>query len=406
MVASFPIPSTAASPETDRLTLLIVDDESGPRESLRYIFKDRYNCVLATCGREGVAYARTHPVDAAILDIKMPDLSGIEVLRELKQIDPGIECIMLTGYETIETARAAIRHGAADYLNKPFDVFAIRDLMERCMVHRREKRAAEDHLQALRGMNEELSHELARTSRAVTAGVLAAGVVHEINSPLMIISGYTELLGESLAKLQVGDQTTSKEVEQHLSAIVKEIQRCKEITSRFLALSRAPTRTAEIIEVSRLLEDAVALIRAHRANRGVEITFACEGALKIRGHPAEVLQVLINLGVNALQAMDGKGHLAFAAQPIEHPPAECCCSNESPQLKGPMVKLSASDTGCGIAPENLKKIFQAYFTTKPQGSGIGLAIVCELIRNHGGALSVESKVGQGSTFNIYLPAVT
>ncbi|MCX7827262.1 MAG: response regulator, partial [Verrucomicrobiae bacterium] len=138
MTADAPTPSTPPSQPTERPTLLIVDDETGPRESLRFIFKDRYNCVLAACGREGVAYARSHPVDAAILDIKMPDLSGIEVLRELKQIDPHIECVMLTGYETIETARAAIRHGAADYLNKPFDVFFIRDLVDRCMAQRRE----------------------------------------------------------------------------------------------------------------------------------------------------------------------------------------------------------------------------------------------------------------------------
>jgi len=386
--------------------LLIVDDETGPRESLRFIFKDRYNCILAACGREGVAYARTHPVDAAILDIKMPDLSGIEVLRELKQIDPHIECVMLTGYETIETARAAIRHGASDYLNKPFDVFFIRDLVDRCMSQRRQKQAAERDLQTLREMNSELARDLARTNRAVTASVLAAGVVHEINSPLQIISGYTELLGQSLEKLQPGQPSAGDEVQQHLTAIAKEIQRCQEIASRFLALSRAPTRSPETIDVSKLLEDATALIRVHRANRGAQIAFTSEGVLQIRGHAVEILQMLINLGVNALQAMDGKGRLDFTAQRVEHPPAECCCRDEPPQLKGPMVKISVRDTGCGIPPENLKKIFQPYFTTKTEGSGIGLAIVCELVRSHGGALSLESKVGEGSTFGLYLPAVT
>ena len=114
----------------ERPTLLIVDDEPGPRESLRIVFKDRYNCVIATCGREGIEYARAHAVDAAVLDIKMPDLSGVDVLRELKEIDPDIECVMLTGYETIETARAAVRYGAADYLNKPFDVFSVREVLD------------------------------------------------------------------------------------------------------------------------------------------------------------------------------------------------------------------------------------------------------------------------------------
>ena len=129
----------------ERPTLLIVDDEPGPRESLRIVFKDRYNCVMATCGREGIEYARTHAVDAAVLDIKMPDLSGVDVLRELKEIDPDIECVMLTGYETIETARAAVRYGAADYLNKPFDVFSVREVLDKCMKRRQEKLATEEN---------------------------------------------------------------------------------------------------------------------------------------------------------------------------------------------------------------------------------------------------------------------
>src|SRR5208283_453208 len=129
-------PATPAAPTTaapagrkNKPTLLIVDDEAGPRESLRIVFKDRCQCAIATCGRDGIDYARKNRVDAAILDIKMPDVSGVEVLRELKEIDPNIECIMLTGYETIETARAAVRYGAADYLNKPFDVFSVREVL-------------------------------------------------------------------------------------------------------------------------------------------------------------------------------------------------------------------------------------------------------------------------------------
>ena len=135
--------------KTERPTLLIVDDEPGPRESLRIVFKDRYHCAVATCGREGVDYARKNPVDAAILDIKMPDISGVEVLRELKEIDPNIECVMLTGYETVETARSAVRYGAADYLNKPFDVFFVRELLEKCMTRRQRKLAVEESLRTL-----------------------------------------------------------------------------------------------------------------------------------------------------------------------------------------------------------------------------------------------------------------
>ena len=174
---------------TEKPTLLIVDDEPGPRESLRIVFKDRYQCAIAICGRDGIDFARKNHVDAAILDIKMPDISGVEVLRELKDIDPNIECIMLTGYETVETARAAVRYGAADYLNKPFDVFFVRELLEKCMARRQRKIAMEESLRTLQKMNEELSRGLADSNRAVTANVLSAGVIHEMNNPLAIVAG-------------------------------------------------------------------------------------------------------------------------------------------------------------------------------------------------------------------------
>src|SRR2546428_8793043 len=169
----------APTQKQEKPTLLIVDDEAGPRESLRIVFKDRYQCAVATCGREGIEFARNNRVDAAILDIKMPDISGVDVLRELKQIDPNIECVMLTGYETLETARAAVRHGAADYLNKPFDVFFVRELMEKCLARRQRKVATEETMKSLQKMNEDLSRALTQSDRAVAASLLSAGVIHE-----------------------------------------------------------------------------------------------------------------------------------------------------------------------------------------------------------------------------------
>jgi len=162
----------ARSGPAEKPVMLIVDDEPGPRESLRIVFKDRFRCVTATSGREGIEYARAQTVDAAIIDVKMPDITGVDVLRELKEIDPDIVCIMLTGYETIETAQAAVRYGAADYLNKPFDVFSVRQSVGKCMKRRQERLAAEESLRVLEQTNEQLAGELAQLNRAVEAGVI------------------------------------------------------------------------------------------------------------------------------------------------------------------------------------------------------------------------------------------
>jgi signal transduction histidine kinase len=388
----------------EKPTLMIVDDEPGPRESLRIVFKDRYNCIIATCGREGIEYARTHAIDAAVLDIKMPDLSGVDVLRELKEIDPDIECVMLTGYETIETARAAVRYGAADYLNKPFDVFSVREVLDRCMKRRQEKMANEETFHALERTNEQLAGELAQLSRAVEAGVLSAGVVHEMNNPLAIIAGYADLLGRDLATLNVSDQETSRHVKQRLTSIQREIDRCKDIARRFLNFSRGRSDAQETVSGHKLLEDAAALIKAHPANRSAEIRLTpSEADPTFTVNPAEILQVLINLGVNALHAMNGSGTLDLSATVAASVPSEFTFRPDSFDPQKPFGKLTVADTGAGIAPENIGKIFQPYFTSKKEGTGLGLAIACELIARYGGAIEVQSTVGKGSTFSVYLP---
>ncbi len=394
----------AAPAKPEKPTLLIVDDEPGPRESLRIVFKDRYQCAVATCGREGIEYARKNRVDAAILDIKMPDVSGVEVLRALKEIDPNVECIMLTGYETVETARAAVRFGAADYLNKPFNVFFVRELLEKCMARRKQKLAVDDTLKSLQRVNEDLSRELAGSNRAVTANLLSAGVIHEINNPLAIVAGYAQLLGRDLSELGAVDQGAAQNIQQRLTTIQREIDRCKDIARRFLNFSRSTQTSTEPVSAAKLLEDAAALVKAHPANTGAELSCNVDDPqLQVNVHPAEVLQVLINLGVNALQAMNGEGTLVFSAERVDAVPADCAFRSATFDEKRPLARISVADSGCGISPENLKKIFDPYFTTKTQGTGLGLAIVCELIGKYGGAVGVESTEGKGTTFSLYLP---
>jgi signal transduction histidine kinase len=334
----------------------------------------------------------------------MPDLSGVEVLRELKEIDPNIECIMLTGYETVETARAAVRYGAADYLNKPFDVFFVRELLEKCIARRQRKITMEESLQTLQKVNEELSRGLADSNRAVTANVLSAGVIHEINNPLSIVAGYAQLLSRDLAKLGDVDQGTAQNVQERLATIQREIDRCKEIAKRFLSFSRASQQGSERIEVAKLLEDTVMLVKAHPANRSTEISSrVSDPSLQIKAHPAEVMQVLINLGVNALQAMNGGGTLAFSAERASSIPDTPAFRSDTFDPQKQHLKISVTDSGCGISPENVKKIFEPYFTTKSQGTGLGLAIVCELVGKYGGAIQVQSAPDKGSTFSVYLP---
>ena len=119
-----------------RGTLLVVDDEDGPRQSLRVIFKDEYDLLMAEDGPTAIELAQKHPIDVAVLDIRMAGMSGIEVLERLKYVNPGIEAIMMTAFETTDTIRQALRLRACDYINKPFDVATMRAAVGKAMQKR------------------------------------------------------------------------------------------------------------------------------------------------------------------------------------------------------------------------------------------------------------------------------
>ena len=397
---------TATESQPRKPTLLIVDDETGPRESLRMVFRDRFNCVVATCGREGIEYAREHTVDAAVLDIKMPDMSGVDVLREIKRFDPHTECIMLTGYETLETARAALRFGATDYLNKPFDVFSMRQLIDECISRRRRRLEADATLASLQEINQELAHELAQSNRAVSAGVISAGVVHELNNPLSIIAGYVQLLERDVEQIRSGNEDAAQHIAHRLVTIQREIERCKDIARRFLNFSRTRQNAVELVEVGKLLDDTAALVKAHPANHGIETRCVVSHPdLHLCGHGAELLQVLLNLAVNSVQAMNGKGELRLDAEAIAKAPEHTVFHSTTFDPEAPLLKITVTDTGCGITPADLAKIFRPYFTTKTEGTGLGLSIVAELVATYKGAIDVQSVPGQGTAVALFLPRV-
>src|ERR1017187_1926462 len=119
-----------------RGTLLIVDDEEGPRQSLRVIFKDDYDLLMAEDGPTAIELAQKNKIDVAVLDIRMAGMSGIEVLERLRYVNPDIEAIMITAFETTDTIRQALRLRASDYINKPFDIATIRAAISQAMQRR------------------------------------------------------------------------------------------------------------------------------------------------------------------------------------------------------------------------------------------------------------------------------
>ena len=145
---TLPPPAEPTVPPRRKGTLLIVDDEDGPRQSLRVIFKDDYEILMANDGPSAIMLAQNQKIDVAVLDIRMAGMSGIEVLERLKYVDPTIEVVMMTAFETTDTIRQALRLRACDYINKPFDISTMRAAVAGAM-HRRASSGRHGHVDVI-----------------------------------------------------------------------------------------------------------------------------------------------------------------------------------------------------------------------------------------------------------------
>src|SRR5438105_5375333 len=168
-------------------TLLIVDDEEGPRQSLRVVFKDDYQLLLATDGPTAMQLAQENKIDVGVLDIRMGGMSGIEVLERLKFVDHTIEVVMMTAFETNETIRQALRLRACDYINKPFDISTMRAAVANAMQRRTLEGELHTNAEKLQELLSELQHQKLEEQMAHTRGEIYASIIHDINGPLTVI---------------------------------------------------------------------------------------------------------------------------------------------------------------------------------------------------------------------------
>src|ERR1017187_6535242 len=165
-----------------RGTLLIVDDEDGPRQSLRVIFKDDYDLLMAEDGPTAIELAQKHDIDVAVLDIRMAGMSGIEVLERLKYVKPEIEAIMMTAFETTDTIRQALRLRACDYINKPFDIATMRAAVSQAMQRRKLEGEIHTSAEKVQDLLVELQNQRIEEQIAKTRGDIYASIIHDIRS--------------------------------------------------------------------------------------------------------------------------------------------------------------------------------------------------------------------------------
>src|SRR6266404_7611436 len=183
---------------TDLPQILVIDDEMGPRESLRMLLKPDYQVHTADCVEAGIKLLKENQPDTIVMDIRMPGVSGIEGLRQIREIDPNLSVIMLTGFGALETAKEALRLGANDYISKPFDAHEMQQVINRNVERTRAHRTSEHAASEIKELNNRLLQQLAQKERLAALGQASAEFVHDLGNPLTIVWGYVQLLAKRL----------------------------------------------------------------------------------------------------------------------------------------------------------------------------------------------------------------
>jgi two-component system NtrC family sensor kinase len=235
--------------------------------------------------------------------------------------------------------------------------------------------------------------EAVRGEKLASVGLLAAGIAHELNNPLTGILTFSHLLRK---KMPDG----SPEAED-LDLVIRETRRCAAIIRRLLDFAREKAPEKKFSDLNQIIEDTVRLVERPANLRDIEITMDLDRNLPPVWVDADLIkQVVMNMLVNAQQAIEEKGDITIRSRRV--PEAMSAGPGTKPVA---MVELAIIDTGCGIPEQNLKRIFDPFFTSKElgKGTGLGLSVSHGIVSAHGGTIKVESKVGEGSTFRVFLP---
>lgn len=386
------------------MDILVVDDE----EMVRYVLTEKltesgFSVTAADDGASAVKLFRDTVFDAVLLDLKMPGMDGIETLKELRTLDPGIPVIMVTAFGDITTAVEAIKLGAYDFVEKPPQISRIMVTLRRAI----EKAALEREIRDL-GRNVEASVALKQAYEKLKELDLAktaflSSVSHELRTPLTSIIGYAEISKKKLAKLIHGmgcdnPKITEKihQVEENLGTIVSESVKLAGLIESILDLTAMEAGTAEWkwepLSLGDIVENTSAGFVSKFKKRGLDFTVAIDDNLPlIKGDRFRLSQVISQILANAVSFTDLGGVTLRVKRGDQK------------------VELSIADTGRGINASQHGVIFEKFsqigdtLTDKPKGVGLGLSICRLIVGYHGGKIGVESEPGKGSVFTIELP---
>src|SRR4029453_10708736 len=363
--------------EREPVNILLVDDDPGKLRSYEALLSDLgEHLITARSGREALQRLLDQEIAVILLDVHMPEIDGFalaQLIREHPRYQQiaiiFISAVLLTHSDQLK----GYEHGAVDYLTVPFLPELLRAKVRVFVAHYRCRQALA-HAQ----------RDAQRAQHFARLGRLAAGVSHEIRNPMAALTLHIDLLDEELHDRAPESAAMVAEL---LAEIKTQLARVDDLLQDYLSLVR-------VAAIERTPEDLGSAVQAwagewQQLAQSQGVTLRLEGIAHLGTlalHPSTFRRALLNLVQNALDAMPQGGILTVRGQrTTTH------------------VQLQVQDTGSGIPAEQLTTIFEPLYTTKPGGTGLGLYIVEEIVAAHGGQVTVESVVGQGTTFTVMLP---
>jgi signal transduction histidine kinase len=370
-----------------RLSVLIIEDyEDDAALLLRELRRGGYDLTFERVDTAAGMNAalESKEWDLVVCDYSMPHFSGAEALRLLRTRDSEVPFIFLSGTIGEEIAVATLKQGAQDYIMK--------DNLKRLLpaiqreLHDREQRRERQRLE----------RQLQQLRKFEAIGRLAGGIAHDFNNALGVILGWAQLGYDALP--------ADHPVRENLERIRDQAQRSAGLTSQLLAFARRQVLRPRNVELNALVSEMMDMLKtALGAQIEVQVMLSPDLGLT-SADPTQIEQVLMNLCLNSRDAMPQGGRIVIQTQNTEI--GEAFCQIYSYAKPGNYVLLSVSDTGVGMDAATRERIFEPFFTTKEmgRGTGLGLATVYGIVRQHNGFVNVYSEPGQGTTFHVYLPA--
>lgn len=371
-----PEPTPTNAPPTPSSTplnsILIVDDEVLSQDLCRdFLSSEEYE--ISTCGdaKKALALLELKRFDLILADLTLPDVDGVELVKQVKYRHPHTSIIIMTAFGSVSTAVESMKAGAYDYITKPFPRDLLRATVRRCL---------ESH--NLRREISKMQSELFKKEKLAAVGSMAGAIAHRMRNPLSIIQMCAQYLEQHLSD--------NKEYVQILSAIEEKVKTLEQLTRDFVEYSRASHIRKSPESLEKLAEEVIKNCSPRCQIQGVNIARRYQPQLpSILGDADLIREVFTNIIDNALEAMKGPGTIFFTIE-----------MDRSLQA----LNVSIANSGGALAKELQDKIFEPFFTTKETGMGLGLAIVKQVIEGHGGRIqAVGDAASNTTTFRLQLP---